>query len=130
MSLADAFTARHVALLAAGGAAGTVARYAVGLWFKEREWSDQFPWHTLTINVAGSFLLGLIAVLLVNRPGWFLLLGTGFCGGFTTFSTFSIEALSLFEKGRPGAAIGYVCGSVLAGVVGAWAAVKLAGGGE
>jgi protein CrcB len=85
--------------------------------------------HTFAINAAGSFVLGMVAVLCHNRPGWFLLLGTGFCGGFTTFSTFSVEALSLFEKDRPGAAIGYMIGSVVAGILGAWAGLKLARGG-
>jgi CrcB protein len=124
----ETFTLRHVFFLACGGATGTVVRYAVSLYFKQREWADHFFWHTFFINVSGSFILGLVAVLCLNRPGFFLLLGTGFCGGYTTFSTFSVEALSLFEKHRPGAAIGYVLGSVVLGIVGAWVGTKLARG--
>ena len=120
-----------VLLLALGGSTGTIARYALSEWFKLREWVEHFPWHTFTINAIGSFRrLG--AVVLVCQMhnsglGWLLLLGTGFCGGFTTFSTFSVEALRLFEKDRPAAALGYVIGSVVAGVLGAWAGVRTGG---
>jgi len=56
-----------------------------------------------------------------------LLLGTGFCGGFTTFSTFSYETLKLLQDGKPWAAVAYAFGSVAAGVLGVWLALKLAG---
>ena len=108
-------------LVAAGGGAGAWLRYAVNRWA-----TADFPWHTLGINVVGSFALGLLVVWLKDRPGWLLLLGTGVCGGFTTFSTFSVETLNLLEKGRAGAAAGYVCGSVAAGLAGAAVAVRLA----
>jgi fluoride ion exporter CrcB/FEX len=113
MTLGDVLTTKHVLLLAVGGSAGTIARYAVSEWFKLRDW-----------------VLGFVALLcqFYNRPGWLLLLGTGFCGGFTTFSTFSVEALALLEKGRPWAAAGYAFGSVVAGILGAWVGVKLASG--
>jgi CrcB protein len=128
MTLGDVLTFKSVLLLSAGGATGTVLRYAVAEWFKLREWVEHFPWHTFTINVLGSFVLGVFAVICSQRPGWLLLLGTGFCGGFTTFSTFSVETLVLLEKDRPAAAAGYAIGSVVAGLFGAWAGVKLAGG--
>jgi CrcB protein len=130
MTLGDVLTAKSLLLLAVGGSAGTVTRYVVSEFFKLREWVEHFPWHTFAINATGSLVLGFVAVVCQthNRPGWLLLLGTGFCGGFTTFSTFSVEALALIEKDRPGAAAGYVLGSVIAGLLGAWAGVKLAGG--
>lgn len=109
-----------------GGGLGALARYGVGEAFKARHWSDAFPWHTFAINVLGSFALGLVAVLLKDRPAWVLLLGVGVCGGFTTFSTFSVETLALIEKGRAPAAAGYALGSVLAGLLGAALAVRLA----
>jgi fluoride exporter len=113
-------------LLLVGGGLGANARYWLGEYFKTRHWSDTFPWHTFAINVAGSFALGLVAVLLKDRPAWALFLGVGVCGGFTTFSTFSVEALVMIEKGRTLAAAGYAVGSVVAGVMGAALAVRLA----
>jgi len=113
-----------------GGGAGALARYAVGHWASVR-YPDallSFPWHTFGINVVGSFVLGLVAVWCKERPTWFFLVGTGVCGGFTTFSTFSLETLELIQEGRPWTAAAYACGSVVAGVLGAWLALKLAGG--
>jgi CrcB protein len=113
-----------------GGGAGALARYAVGRWASARfpHALLDFPWHTFGINVLGSFVLGLVAVVCKDRPTWFFLLGTGVCGGFTTFSTFSVELLTMLEQDRPTAAAGYVAGSVAAGLLGAWVGVRLARG--
>lgn len=113
------------ALLLLGGGCGANARYWIGTLFVSREWSTHFPWHTFLINIAGSLLLGMIGVSCRNRPEWFLLLGTGFCGGFTTFSTFSIETLHMLEKGRTASALVYVLGSACAAVFGAWLGMRL-----
>ena len=121
------FLAHPCTLLLVGGGLGTNARYWLGVWFVTRGWTAHFPWHTFWINVVGSFLLGVVGMACrdEDRRTWFLLLGTGFCGGFTTFSTFSIETLGMLEKGRTAAAFAYVLGSFLAGLFGAWAGVKL-----
>lgn len=113
-----------------GGAVGCVARYAAGRAAPLLIDPQFFPWHTFAINVAGSFVLGLVAVWYQShpQPAWYLLLGTGFCGGFTTFSTFSLETLTLLEKDRPAAAAVYAVGSVAAGILAAGLAVKLARG--
>ncbi len=111
-----------------GGGLGANARYWLGVGFKDRGWTDHFPWHTFGINVVGSFVLGLVAVAYGHRPAWYHLLGVGLCGGFTTFSTFSVETLLLLEKNRGLAAAGYAVGSVLAGLFGAWCGMKLARG--
>ena len=108
---------RAPALVFLGGGSGAVARYWIG---RGLAVPGGFPWPTFGINVAGSFALGILAVLCKDRPGWFLLLGTGVCGGFTTFSTFSVEALRMLEADEYGSATGYVCGSVAAAIVGAW----------
>jgi CrcB protein len=77
-------------------------------------------------------VLGLVAAAWLNHPdparrNWYLFLGTGFCGGFTTFSTFSYETLKLFQDGKPWTAAVYSLGSVATGLVGVWAAMKLMG---
>lgn len=107
---------------------GSLLRYGVGRWAAQFPVTLSFPWHTFAVNVAGSFLLGVVAVWCRDRPGWFLLLGTGVCGGFTTFSTFSLETLILLEKGRPWAAAVYVGGSVGVGLLAALFAVRMARG--
>jgi fluoride exporter len=114
-----------VLLLFLGGGLGANARYWLGIFMKARGWSDQFPWHTFVINILGSFVLGLVLAACKERPAWFLFLGVGVCGGFTTFSTFSVELLELLEKDRLLAAAGYALGSALLALVGAWLGLKL-----
>ena len=80
----------------------------------------QFPWATLAINVSGSFAIGMLAVLLsrwLPHPHIRLLVIVGFLGGYTTFSSFSAEALGLWERGERPQALAYVVGSVVAGLV-------------
>lgn len=120
-------------LLALGGALGTYLRYRVGVWFRSQPWADGFPYGTLTVNVVGSFLLGTAVVLLLERlpPGqgerWYLLVGTGFCGGFTTFSTFEYETFQLVRDGSLGLALLNVMVSVLGGFLAVVLAVKVMG---
>ncbi len=98
-----------------GGAAGAAARFAVSQWTGTR-WGWTFPWGTLAVNLTGSLAIGLVMTLLLARgadPTYRLLLVTGFLGGYTTFSAFSFEALSLLEARRWDAAALYVIGSVL-----------------
>ena len=129
-----AFFTHPITLIAVGGGTGASARYWLGQkivkWQKETGWWVEFPWATFVINVSGSVILGFVAAAYMNHPdpgrkNWYLLLGTGFCGGFTTFSTFSLETLELVRDGKVWAAAAYVVGSVAAGLLGVWAAVKL-----
>lgn len=106
-----------VALVAGGGALGCVLRYLVAL--AAGPASGAFPWGTLAINVVGSFVLGAVVGALPAGHAGRLLVGTGFCGGFTTFSTFSTEVVALLERGAVGRAAGYAAGSVVAGVLAA-----------
>jgi CrcB protein len=94
----------RLALVIAGGGLGSMARYLVGLWVAERLGTG-FPWGTLSINVAGSFLIGLMATLadeagkIGAEPRVFLVVGV--LGGFTTFSSFALESSRLVEGGDP-----------------------------
>ena len=110
------------ALLVAGaGAAGVLARYGITTAFD----SSRALWSVLAINVVGSFLLGIVAGAGVGGDTR-LVLGVGFLGGFTTFSTFSLDVWSDLEAGRTGRALAVVGASVVLGVAAA-AAGWLAG---
>ncbi|WP_299361363.1 fluoride efflux transporter CrcB [uncultured Paracoccus sp.] len=98
--------------VALGGAAGAVARYGVNR-ATMAVLGPGFPVATLIVNVVGSFLMGLLVVLLATRGNaWAPLLMTGALGGFTTFSAFSLDALTLWQRGQHGAAAAYVLLSV------------------
>jgi CrcB protein len=103
-----------VAAVALGGAAGSVARVAVGEGFAGID--TGFPWTTLGINVVGCALLALLPALAVVRDHHLLapMLGTGVLGGFTTLSAWSGDTHALLERGRPDLATGYALGTLLA----------------
>jgi fluoride exporter len=118
-------------LLAIGGAAGTNARYLLGHWVGERYGAHGFPLGTFLINVSGSFILGAAAVMILHRlppryENWYLLIGTGFCGGYTTFSTFEWETFQLLRDRSIWLAFVNVAGSVAAGFLGVALAVTIA----
>lgn len=105
-------------LVMAGGAVGAPLRYLTDLAVQRRH-RTAFPWGTLTVNVAGSLLLGALAGALSAGAGSSsvqLLLGTGLCGALTTYSTFSYETLRLAESGARAAAAANAVVSVLAGL--------------
>jgi CrcB protein len=103
-----------------GGFVGAMARYGVGL-LVARVWRSPIPLSTFLINVTGSFILGLFATWAAERaalaPLWRLLIGTGFVGAYTTFSTFEFETQGLVEAGLGSWAALNVGASVLAGFV-------------
>lgn len=102
--------------VAIGGAIGAMGRYwVVGLvtqWF-----GRGFPYGTLAVNIAGSILIGLLYTVVVQQlklePHWQAILMAGFTGAFTTFSTFALESLNLFQSGRVTAALLYIMLSVM-----------------
>ena len=106
----------NIALVAAGGAIGSVFRYLVGVW-SVRLAGANFPWGTLAVNVAGSFMIGFLVELVARRLNasmeMRLFLVTGVLGGFTTFSSFSGESLALLQAGRFGAAVVHTLTHVL-----------------
>jgi CrcB protein len=106
---------------------------AVGRWLTDRAVlarSDAaFPLGTFAVNVIGSFLLGLVVgatTLGGHHPHWYALLGTGFCGGFTTFSTFSLDTYKLVVAGSRALAFSNVAASLAAGMMAAFAGWYLA----
>lgn len=101
----------HLLFVALGGAAGAALRYGLSL----LPWRGAFPAATLVTNVLGAVAIGFIAGAAARRglpENAVLFLKTGVCGGFTTFSTFSLEAVTLFQRGRPWLAGAYILLSV------------------
>ena len=108
----------------AGGCAGALAR--AGLLELAPTHAGRWPWATFGVNVAGSLLLGWVATHRspASRPR--ALIGTGFCGALTTFSTLQLELLEMLDAERVGVAVLYVGGSVVAGLVGVALGVRAA----
>lgn len=102
-------------LMALAGGLGAVCRFVVDSELRART-STSVPVGTLVVNLAGSLLLGMLAATLNHGmdPDLRLVLGAGFCGGFTTFSTASLEVVRLVLAGRPGLALGYLVGGAAA----------------
>jgi CrcB protein len=115
--------------VALGGALGAVLRYLFGA-ATLRLVGPGFPWGTLTVNIVGSCLMGVLAIVLAERGGLraapFLM--TGVLGGFTTFSAFSLDAVTLIERGNLLAAGAYVAASVILGILALLAGMVLARG--
>ncbi len=111
---------RSLVAVLIGGGLGSALRYLISIWMLERLGSE-FPWHTLAINVSGSLLIGIIGELSQLRgvgpsPVWRIFLVVGLLGGFTTFSSFSYDALNLFTARAGWLSLGYVLASVVLGV--------------
>lgn len=106
--------------VALGSALGGMARHAVGAgvlaWL-----GPGFPWGTLIVNIAGSFFIGAIAAWPGTSESLRLFLAVGVCGGFTTFSAFSVQTLNLIQAGQWGHAALNAVGSVLACLLAVWA---------
>lgn len=107
-----------------GGAIGAMGRYLIGLLPLKPE--SGFPLATFLINISGAFCIGLIAAYTARHvhadPRMILFLKTGICGGFTTFSTFSLESCTLLRDGRTALGIIYIMASVILGIAAVFAA--------
>ena len=116
-----------LAVIAAGGGIGALARYGVAHLLPTRP--GQFPWGTFLTNVAGCFAIGVLMVLITEvwtghrlvRP----FLGVGFLGGFTTFSTYAVETRNLLQPGTVYLAFGYLAGTLIAAMLAVLAGVML-----
>lgn len=117
-------------MLMVGGAVGTLCRYYLGVWLYSFVEKPEFPYATLFINVTGSFLIGLLAELfdarVVVTPEVRVALITGVLGGYTTFSSFSLETLTLIRNGEMESALVNAVGSVVLGLVAVWMGMRLA----
>lgn len=130
--MASAPFLQHSLLVAVGGGAGAWLRHMVGRFYLS--WlgpnaATAFPWSTLTCNVVGSFAMGLLVGWLARHgqggESWRLLLGVGLLGGFTTFSSFSLEFALQVERGAMAVAAVYVAASVVAGIAGLFAGLAI-----
>ena len=119
---------KYLLFVALGGASGAVSRYLLAHWVHSL-WEGKLPIGTLLVNTVGSFAIGIVYVLLVERqmihPDWRGVLMVGFLGAFTTFSTFSLETISLLEAGHVAHALAYMIGSALLCVLMAGIAVQV-----
>ena len=107
-------------LVFVGGGTGAVLRWAIGRWVLA-------PWGTLLVNIVGCFAMGVVAGLLAGRDAdrWRLLVATVLLGGFTTFSAFALDSVTLWRGGSGGAALAYVAASVAGSLLAAIAGIAL-----
>jgi CrcB protein len=117
---------KNILLVGLGGGIGSIARYLTQKWFAE-SFASPFPWGTFIVNLAGCFLIGLIYAIAekttVFSPQTRLLLITGLCGGFTTFSAFAFENMSLLRSGDTLYFLLYSIGSVVLGIAAVFAGI-------
>ena len=108
---------KNLLLVGLGGSIGSMVRYAASFLIR----SKLFPYATLSVNITGSFIIGLIFAMGIKETGlsnnWKLFLATGICGGFTTFSAFSLENMGLIQTGKIGMAVTYILLSIILGIL-------------
>lgn len=119
-------TLSSILSVACGAAIGGVFRFLISFWFRAD--AGKFPYATCFINIAGSFLLGTIIAWSLKHPmsnSVKLFLATGFCGGFTTFSTFSMDWLGLMQSGQNLLGLTYILISVVGGLLCVWLGYRM-----
>jgi len=118
---------KNILLVGLGGGIGSIARYLCQRWFIVMGY-QAIPWATLSVNIAGCYLIGLFWGLSFGsfntNESWKLFLMTGICGGFTTFSAFSIEGIGLLKEGKIILFFTYVILSVAGGLAATWLGTK------
>jgi CrcB protein len=119
---------KNILLVGLGGSIGSILRYVCQRWFS-LNYPHHFPWGTFVVNISGCLLIGIFWGLsfksFTTNENWKLFLMTGLCGGFTTFSAFTLESIGLLKDQRPGYFFSYVIGSVVLGLLATYAGMKL-----
>ena len=119
---------KNILLVGLGGSIGSIARYICQRWFSVN-YPHHFPWGTFAVNITGCLLIGIFWGLsfksFSENEHWKLFLMTGLCGGYTTFSAFTLEGIGLLREERVGYFFTYVAGSVILGLVATYAGMKL-----
>ncbi|TBU96061.1 fluoride efflux transporter CrcB [Stutzerimonas kirkiae] len=120
---------RMLVMIACAGVAGTLLRFAAGVWVAQH-WPRQYFLGTLAVNLLGCLLIGYLYAFFLDRPGlspeWRNTLIVGFVGGLTTFSSFSLDNLRLLESGQLATLFGYLGLSVCGGLLATWLGLTLA----
>lgn len=119
---------KEILLVGLGGGVGSIFRYLTSV-LVTKHFPSPFPWGTLVVNVVGCLLIGLLLGMIEKNqllsPGLRLLLVTGFCGGYTTFSAFALENVNLFSNQHALTAILYIAASIGLGLLAVWAGLYL-----
>lgn len=117
---------KNYLLVGLGGALGSMLRYFTGTIVKNAQW----PVATFLVNILGSFILGILVAWGIKQEGnmknWILFAGTGVCGGFTTFSAFTVENIRLLQESKWQMALVYILASILFGIIAAFLGFRLA----
>jgi CrcB protein len=119
---------KDIILVALGGGAGSILRFLTqrGVY---SVYPHAFPFGTLLVNISGCLLIGVLYGLMERgsllKPEWRVLLATGFCGGFTTFSSFAAENIQLLKEGRVSYFLIYTIASVVLGILGTFIGIKI-----
>jgi CrcB protein len=119
---------KHLVFVALGGALGAMSRYGMAI-AMSRFTVGHFPLGTMAVNLIGSFFIGIVYVLIVEKmvlhPDWRSVIIVGFLGAFTTFSSFSLEVVTLLQNGQLLTAAGYIAASVVLCALVAWVGIML-----
>jgi CrcB protein len=119
---------KNILLIGLGGGIGSIARYLCQRGMA-LIYSNPFPWGTFTVNITGCFLIGIFWGMswrsFETNESWKLFLMTGLCGGYTTFSAFSLEGIGLLKEQRTGLFFLYIAGTVLIGLFATYAGMKI-----